>query len=389
MTHYDFDKIIPRRGTNSVKWDMAKEEDVIPMWVADMDFEVAPAIKDAVKKRADHGIFGYTKVPDAYFQSIADWFERRHNWKIDTSSILYTTGVVPALTCCIKALTRPNDKVLIQTPVYNMFYPCITNNGREMAESPLIYENNTYRIDWEDFEEKLSDSKVKIFILCNPHNPGGRVWTIEELSRIGRLCLKHGVIVVADEIHCELAMPEFTYTPMATVLPGAADNVVTCNSPSKAFNIAGLQIANVVCPSKAVRNKIDEALKRNNVSGVNPFGVLALQAAYNESGEWLDELNRYLDNNFKVLKDFLNTNFPQVGVTMLEGTYLVWLDMRQFHISSDELTKKLLHEGKVFVNSGTLYGKHTGEGFLRVNIACAHQTMLEGLNRMARVLRTL
>ena len=380
---YNFDEIIERRGTNSYKWDLMKEDEVIPMWVADMDFPTAPAIIEALQKRVAHGIFGYTLVPDSYYEAIINWFSRRHQWNIERDWILYTSGVVPALSCTLKAITMPGEKVLVQTPVYNCFFSSIKNNGCEVVENELRRVGNcTYEIDFEDFERKCADEKTTAFILCNPHNPAGRVWKKEELERMNDICMK----VIADEIHCELVMPGYHYTPFASISEACRDNSVTLNSPTKAFNIAGLQIANIICPDAALRRRIDRAININEVCDVNPFGVIALQAAYNEGEEWLDELNQYLWENYQALKDFFTTELPQVRVTRLEGTYLVWLDILGIELSSDEAYEQLMQDGKVFVNSGTLYGRKAGQGFLRVNIACPRKTLMQGLARIGRVL---
>ena len=383
---YNFDHTPQRRGTNCVKWDTAEAQGAIPMWVADMDFCVAKPITDALMHRVEHGVFGYTQVPDAYYDAIISWFQRRHDWHIQREWIQYTSGVVPALSVVVKALTQPGDKVLILTPVYNCFFSSIRNNGCETAESALVYEDGTYHVDFEDMERKAADPSVKLFILCNPHNPAGRVWTPEELRKMNEICLKHGVKVVADEIHCELVMPGYRFTPFASVSKECLDNAITCNSPSKSFNTAGLQIANIICNDAETRDRIDRAININEVCDVNPFGVEALMAAYNESEEWIDQLCLYLYENYNALCEFFKMKMPQLTVTKLEGTYLVWVDIRPLGISSDELTEKLLREGHVLVNSGTMYGREAGEGFIRINIACSRQQMMEALDRIASIL---
>lgn len=384
---YDFDKIIPRRGTNSVKWDVAKEDGVIPMWVADMDFQAAPCIRQALKERMDHGVFGYTLVPNSYYESIISWFDRRHQWHIERDWIIYTSGVVPAISAIIKALTEPGDKVLVQTPVYNCFFSSIRNNGCTTAENALVRKGNSYEIDFDDFEKQAADEKTKVFLLCNPHNPAGRVWTPEELSRMNDICLKHGVKVIADEIHCELVMPGYKFTPFAAVSKACQDNCITTNSPTKSFNIAGLQIANIITNNDTIKRKIDRAININEVCDVNPFGVIALQAAYNEGESWIDQLNLYLWENYKVLKDFFQEHLPKLKVLKLEGTYLVWIDISATGLKADELTNELLQHGKVMVNSGTMYGKTTGADYLRLNIAMPRSLMLEALQRIAQVLQ--
>ncbi len=377
---YNFDEIIPRRGTNCVKWDSMESDDVLPMWVADMDFHTAPAIVKALQQRVAHGIFGYTHVPDAYYEAVTNWFARRHQWQIQREWMIYIPGVVPALSAIIKALTVPGDKVLIQTPVYNCFFSSIRNNGCEIVTNPLLNANNTFTVNYEELEKKASDPKVKAMILCNPHNPAGRVWTREELTRIGEICIRHGVTVIADEIHCELVMPGHTYTPFASLSEEFLHHSVTCLSPSKAFNIAGLQIANIVCADAGMRAKIDKAVNINEVCDVNPFGVIGTIAAYNEGEEWLLQLLDYLHRNYIYMKTFCTEHLPQFPISTLEGTYLVWMDCRALHMPSEELEQVLTREAKLRLNAGTMYGAE-GEGFMRWNIACPQSVLSEGLKR--------
>ena len=375
---YNFDEIVQRRGTNSYKWDSADDADVLPMWVADMDFRTAPAIIEALQQRVAHGIFGYTRVPDAYYEAVINWFGRRHNWKIQKDWMIYTSGVVPALSAVIKALTQPGDKVLVQTPVYNCFFSSIRNNGCEIVSNPLVYKENTYVIDYEDLERKVADEKVKILLLCNPHNPAGRVWSKEELTRIGEICIRHGVWVVSDEIHCELVYTGYTYTPFASISEEFLHHSVTCISPSKSFNIAGLQIANIVSADEEVRRRIDKAININEVCDVNPFGVIATIAAYNEGEEWLLQLLDYLKGNYECMKTFCEVSLPNFPISRLEGTYLVWMDCRSLPYPSEELEEKLVKEEKLWLNAGTMYGAE-GEGFMRWNIACPRAVLLKGL----------
>ena len=382
---YDFDTIIPRRGTNSYKWDTPEEENVLPMWVADMDFRTAPAIVEALQRRVAHGIFGYTKVPETYYDAVVRWFESRHRWRIDPRWIIYTSGVVPALSAIIKALTVPGDKVIVQTPAYNCFYSSIRNDGCELSANNLIYRDGRYSIDFDDLEAKVADPKAKILLLCNPHNPVGRVWTPEELRHIGDICLRNGVFVVADEMHCELTYEGYDSTPFASLSKRFQQNSVTCVSPSKAFNLAGLQIANIIAADDDVRRRIDRAININEVCDVNPFGVIATIASYNEGGEWLDALRKYLRRNYEYLCHFFEQRLPQYPVLPLEGTYLVWIDCRALGIGSDAMTLRLQEEQKLMINSGTMYGPG-GEGFIRLNIACPRTLLVEGLERMARVL---
>ena len=387
MENYNFDEIVNRRGTNCVKWDVENEDGIIPMWVADMDFPAAPAIRKAVEARAKHGVYGYTIVPDSYYRAITSWFKRRHGWTIDKEWIIYTTGVIPAISAAIKALTMPGEQVLIQTPVYNCFFSSIKNQGCQILENPLKRNGNSYVVDWDDFERKCADEKTTVFLLCNPHNPSGRVWTKAELARMNEICLRHRVAVVSDEIHCELIMPGNKFTPFAAVNEDCKTNGVTLNSPTKNFNIAGLQIANIVCANPVWRRRIDRAINIFEVCDVNPFGPVALEAAYNNSENWMDELNEYLFANYQLLCDTFAKELPQYEVMRLEGTYLVWVDVRPSGLTSDEVTEKLLKEGKVQVNSGTMYGQTTGEGYVRINIACPRATLIEGLKRMVNVLK--
>lgn len=385
---YDFDKQIPRRGTDSYKWDSAKSGDVLPMWVADMDFHTAPAIVDALCRRVQHGIFGYTRVPDSYYKAITDWFARRHSWAINREWIIYTSGVVPAVSAIIKALTVPGDKVLVQTPVYNCFFSSIRNNGCEIVTSPLIHTDNTFTIDYDDLEKKVADPKMKVMLLCNPHNPVGRIWRREELIRIGKLCIRHEVTVVSDEIHCELVFPGHTYTPFASISDEFLRHSVTCISPSKAFNIAGLQIANIICADAFRRTQIDRAINDNEVCDVNPFGVIATQSAYNEGEEWLNQLIQYLHANYLYMQEFCREHLPNFPITLLEGTYLVWMDCRTLGIPSEDIEQQLVDKTGLWLNAGTMYGVE-GEGFMRWNIACPRATLMEGLKRFMDFIRNL
>lgn len=382
---YDFDEIVPRRGTNAIKWDMDTDPEVLPMWVADMDFRTAPAVAAALQRRVQHDIFGYATAPKAYYDAITGWFRRRHGWQIRPEWVLHTTGVIPALSAVIKALTQPGDKVLIQTPVYNHFFTSIHNSGCQAAESPLVYRDNTYTIDFDDLERKAADPAVKLMLLCNPHNPAGRVWTPAELHRIGELCLRHDVVVVADEIHCELVMPGFRYTPFASLSEEFARRSVTCASPSKAFNLAGVQVANIFAADAGLRERIARSLEINETGMISPFAIEALTAAYTDGAEWLDALNGYLWENYLFLRDYFARHLPQFPVLPLEGTYLVWADCRAAGLSSDTLTRRLLDEGRLHVNSGSMYGA-AGEGFIRLNIACPRKLLAEGLDRLKRVL---
>ena len=382
---YDFDKITDRRATNSYKWDSAPEG-VLPMWVADMDFRTAPAVIDALQKRVAHGIFGYTRVPDAYYDAVTSWFSRRHGWDIDREWIIYTSGVVPAVSAVIKALTVPGDKVIVQTPVYNCFFSSIRNNGCEIVSNPLRRTADTYGMDFDALERCAADPRAKVMLLCNPHNPAGRVWTPDELTRLGNICLRNGVTVVADEIHCELVYQGFRYTSFASLSDAFLHRSVTCVSPSKAFNIAGLQIANIVAFDNDLRRRIDKAININEVCDVNPFGVAATIAAYNEGEEWLCQLLDYLHGNYEAMAEFCRRELPEFPIARLEGTYLVWMDCSSLGMPSDALEHALLDDARLWLNAGTMYGAE-GEGYMRWNIACPRSVMLDGLNRFLNFVR--
>ena len=379
---YDFDEIIERRGTGCVKWDES-EEGVIPLWVADMDFAVAPAIQEAVRQRAEHPIYAYTLVGDDYYDAIISWFQRRHGWTIAREHILYTTGVVPAISCTLQALAMAGEKVVILSPDYNCFFSSIRNSGCEVSECVLQFSrsNNRFEIDWDDFEERCADEKATIFLLCNPHNPTGRVWHRDELQLMSDICRRHHVTIVSDEIHCELIMPGNAFVPMATV----DDDAIILNSSSKSFNTAGLQIANIICTDSEKRRRIERAININEVCDVNPFAPLALIAAYNDSEAWVDELNQYLWGNYTALCDFVTQHIPSWTVMPLEGTYLVWVKIKDCNDIAT-YSKDILEKAKVWVNPGTMYGPQSGEGYLRINIACPRSLLLEALSHIARVM---
>lgn len=381
---YDFSRPTERRGTDSYKWDSAPETDIIPLWVADMDFETFPGITEALQRRVAHGIFGYTRVPEAYYEAVCNWFGKRHGWHINREDIIYTSGVVPAVSAVIKALTLPGDQVIVQGPVYNCFFSSIRNNGCETVSNSLIYnkEELRYEIDFDDLERKLAHERARLMLICNPHNPGGRVWTRDELTRVAELCRKYGVRVVSDEIHCELTLYDNEYVPFGSLPDELSHGSITCCSPSKAFNTAGLQIANIVCRDAEVRNRIDRAININEVCDVNPFGVIALQAAYSDEGyEWLTQLRAYISSNYDLLRERFARELPKCKVMRMEGTYLAWIDCSELHISSDEIEEMLMHENKVWVNAGSMYGTE-GAAFIRINMACTSELLNEGITRI-------
>lgn len=383
---FDFDRVFERRGTDSVKWDLSKDSEVLAMWVADMDFKTAPAIIEALERRAKSGIFGYALPPEKFYEALIGWFKNRHGADIAREWLLYTTGVVPALSAIIRALTSPGDKVLIQEPVYNCFFSSIRNNGCEIVSSDLKILNGSYEMDFEDLERKLGDPKVKLFILCSPHNPSGRIWTKDELQRAGELCLRHKATLVSDEIHCDLLLGGRRHIPFLSLGGDIAKNSVTCASPSKSFNLAGLHVANIIAQDAELRGKIDRALNINEVCEISPFAIDAQIAAYARGAEWLDELLAYLEQNFKFLRNFLRDNLPNLSAMELESTYLPWIDCRKLGLKSEEFSKLLLDKAKLWINPGTLYGKN-GEGFVRINIACPRATLREGLERMKGALK--
>ena len=383
---YNFDELTERRNTGCVKWDSDNDPDMLPLWVADMDFQTAPSVKEAVMSRAATGIYGYVRVPDSYYEALTRWFDTRHGWHIDRDRVIYTSGVVPALSAIIKALVKPGEGVIIQTPAYNCFFSSVRNNHAIEIDNPLkrieTASGFTYEIDFEDLEAVASRPETRLLLLCNPQNPTGRVWTRAELEQVRDICRRNGVRVLSDEIHCELIHKGYEYIPYATIDPEA----VVCCSPSKAFNTAGLQTANIVCPDTETRDLIDRAINDNEVCDINPFGVVALEAAYNDGGEWLDALNNYLEDNYRYLRETLGSAFPQLRICDSQATYLAWIDTHHLGISSDNLDKLLRENGKVHINSGTMYA---GDGYMRINYACPRSRLAEALRRLAGILKTL
>ena len=382
---YNFDICPDRNGTESVKWDLYPG--TLPMWVADMDFSVAPEIKAALQKRLDHGVFGYELIPDHYFEVMGRWFAQRHGWEgIGRENIVPTTGVIAAYSAAIKAMTVPGDKVLVMTPCYNAFFPAIRNNKCEQLACPLAYDGKHFIVDWDLFEKMAADAKV--FLLCNPHNPVGRVWTREELLLMAEICRRNNVFVISDEIHCELTYPGHDYTPWATLPEEYVKYSVSCISPTKAFNIAGIQIANIFAADPAILAKMDRAINDNECCDVNVFGVAALQAAYGAGGPWLDALRNYLHHNARTVCCFLEDELPQISCPPLEGTYLMWLDCRWAlkpgeppEGFSERLANHLREKHGLVLSTGTIYGA-AGEGFERLNIACPRTRLLEGLDKL-------
>ena len=390
MTFYDFDNLAPdRRSTASYKWDSADRADVIPLWVADMDFRTAPAIIDALRRRVEHGVFGYVRVPDEYYDALTRWFATRHGWHFTREEVIYTSGVVPAISATIKALCKPGSGVVVQTPVYNCFFSSIRNNGCRIVENPLVRKEIdahrfTYEMDLRGLEEIIAQPENKTLLLCNPHNPAGRCWTFDELEALAELCRRYSVTVISDEIHCELTLGQREFVPYATV-PSATEYVV-CNSPSKAFNTAGLQIANIISPNPDTRSAIDRAININEVCDVNPFGVVGLIAAYNEGAPWLAQLCDYIRGNYFAFRDFMEAELPQLPYTALEATYLAWIDIRPTGRKGEEIEHELKEHHGVWVNAGGMYGC---DDYIRVNLACPKARLIEGLARMARGIKEM
>jgi len=383
---YNFDEVIPRRNSHSYKWDTAENEEIIPMWVADMDFRTAQPIIDALNKRVQHGIFGYTKVPSIYFDAVTSWFSRRHNFQFSKEWLLFTTGVVPALSAVIKALTQAGDQVIVQGPVYNCFFSSIRNNDCQVVSNDLVCQDGEYHIDFDDLEEKAKDPKAKLLLLCSPHNPVGRVWTKEELTRIGEICIQNEVLVVSDEIHCDLVYPGHKHIPFASISEEFLHHSITCSSPSKAFNLAGLQVANILAADETLRAKIDKALNINEVCEISPFAVEALIAAYTKGEAWLEQVKKYLWENHVLLRDYFSKYLPQLKVLPLEATYLVWIDCSALALRSEDLANSLFEKENLWINEGVIYG-NAGENFIRINIACPRELLMKGLSKIKDTLR--
>jgi cysteine-S-conjugate beta-lyase len=383
---FDFDEQINRLNTDSVKWNGIKmiygTEDILPMWVADMDFASPYQIKEALMKRVEHGIFGYG-VPSSEINTVVKhWVKRRYKWDIKEEWLIPSSGVVTSIAFAIQALTEKGDKVLIQTPVYYPFYSMIENNGRKIVKNPLVLKNDKYEIDFNDFEDKLK-SGVKLFILCSPHNPVGRVWTRKELEKMGELCERYGVYIVSDEIHADIIYEPNVHTPMASLNRYWENNSITCIAPSKTFNIPGLQASVMIIPSSEIREKVRTVQGTIGFHGLNIFGNVAMEAAYKYGEEWLEALLPYLQKNRDALIQFIREEIPELNVVAPEGTYLVWIDCRKLGLSDDEIKERLIHRGKLGLEPGVKYGTE-GAGFVRMNIGCTYKTLQDGLKRLKR-----
>lgn len=387
---YNFDEIINRENTDSVKYDLRKvifeKEDVIPMWVADMDFKTPDFIINAIKERLNHEVFGYSFRSKSYFESIINWLKRRHQWEVKEEWMSFSPGIVPAINMAVMAYTKPGDKIIVQTPVYFPFFSAIVNNDRVQVENPLQLKNDRYCIDFEDLEEKLKEAKM--IILSNPHNPGGSVWTKDELKRLGDLCVKNNVIILSDEIHADLVFKNIKYTPLASISKEIDEITVTFIAPSKTFNMAALATSSLICSNKELKEKYDKVLDTIHIGMGNVFGAVASEAAYNLGDEWLDQLMEYLSGNLDYLDHYLKENIPQIKMIRPEGTYLVWLDCSELKMTDEELKNFMIQKAGLGLNAGTMFGTG-GEGFMRINVACPKQTITDALARLENAVNKL
>lgn len=374
-----FDEEINRRGTQSYKWDVAENE--LPMWVADMDFQTAPEIIDALKRRVEHGIFGYSIVPDEWYEVYMEWWSRRHQFEIEKEWLIFCTGVVPAISSTVRKLTYPAENVIVITPAYNIFFNSIYNNGRNIVECELKYEQGRYELDYENLEEKCSDPQSTLLILCNPHNPTGIIWTKEQLARIGEICARNNVTVLSDEIHCDLTLPGVEYTPFATASPICEQISVTCIAPTKTFNIAGLQSAAVCIPNEVLRHKVWRALNTDEVAEGNAFAADVAIAAFKYGEKWLNELREYLAQNRLFAEKYINENIKVLHAVKGQATYLLWIDCKKIDMSSDKLAEKIREKTGLYLSEGCEY-RGDGKDFLRMNLACPMSRLEDGLNRL-------
>ena len=385
MVTYDFDEVIDRRNTDCLKYDFAvqrgRPKDVLPFWVADMDFSIAQEIEDALVKRCQHGIFGYSEATDGYFAALQNWYLKHFNWQVQRPWLIKTPGVVFALAMAVKAFTEPGDGVLVQQPVYYPFTEVIRDNDREVVNAPLALVNGHYEIDFADLEQKLANPKVKLMFLCSPHNPVGRVWTKEELLKVGDLCLKYNVITVSDEIHSDFVWDDNVHTPFATLGEEYQQNCIVCTAPSKTFNLAGLQVSNIFIPNQKLRRAFRKQIDAAGYSQLNTLGLVACQAAYAYGEEWLTQVKAYIRSNITFVDDYLKQNLPQIKMLPIEGTYLVWLDCSALGMTADEREQWLWHEAKLWLDGGGIFGKE-GEAFERINVACPRATLLQGLEQL-------
>ncbi len=384
MSKFNFDEKVDRRGTFSYKWDSLSVPDMLPLWVADMDFKVAPPIYVAVNRCAQHGVFGYAVENDDYYNAIISFNKRHYGVDLKREWIMPVPGIVPALTAILQALTQPGDEVILQSPAYNCFFSCIRNSGLVPSENSLSYKDGRFSIDFEDLERRAASPKARVLLVCNPHNPSGRLWHLDELKRLCEIAQKHNLIVISDEIHCDIRPNGSTFHAFSTVDESYNENLITLGAPSKTFNIAGLKSAHVICRNKDYRYRIDRQININEICDVNVFGVAATIAAYTQCDDWLYELNDYIQDNYKILKEFFTENYPQIRVADLESTYLAWVDCSSLKLSGEKIKNRLIKEGKLYINDGEMYHSPQ-ESFIRINLACTRATLLDALNRFKKV----
>lgn len=383
---YSFDHVIERRGTNSLKWNVAENE--LPMWVADMDFQTAPEIVEAIQQRANQGCFGYMDVPKQWYQAYVDWWERRHHYTMQREWLLFCTGVVPAISSIVRKLTTPAEKVLVQTPVYNIFFNSIVNNGRQVIENRLLYDGMNYQIDFDELEKQLSDPQTTLMILCNPHNPIGKIWDRDTLARIGQLCMENHVVVISDEIHCDLTDPGVSYIPFASVSDVCRDNSITCIAPTKTFNLAGLQTSAISIPNKVLRHKVWRGINTDEVAEPNTFAVDAAIAAFTKGEQWLDELREYIYENKQYAMEYVKRDIPEIWITPSTATYLLWIDCSQVSDDAIALAKSIRKNTGLYLSAGSRFSGN-GESFLRMNIACPRTLLQDGMQRLKEGIRLI
>ena len=387
---FDFDKVIDRKNTNCAKFDMAAEmgypEDVLPLWVADMDFAAPDCVQTALRKAIDHGIYGYSFLGEDFYAAIESWFRDRFSWQIQRDWHFVTPGVVFALSAAVRAATQPGDAVMVNSPVYPPFYRVVESNDRKLIDSPLVYKNGKFAMDFADIERKIEENKVKMLILCSPHNPVCRVWTKEELKTLGAICKKYGVIVVSDEIHCDFAFPEHPHTPLPLACPELAEQSVVCTAPSKSFNLAGLQMSNIFIPGKELREKFKKQLEIVCYTEPNRLSAIACTAAYAEGGPWLDACKAYMRENLNFVRSFLAEKLPAIKLVEPEGTYFAWLDCSGLGMTAEELDKIIIHKAKLWLDTGSFFGKNAA-GFQRVVLACPKATVQEAMERLHAALQ--
>lgn len=390
MAIYNFDEIVDRHNTNSLKYDFAVErgypEDVLPLWVADMDFPAPRPVLDALHTAVEHGVFGYSEVKEEYYLAVSRWFKKHFGWETRPEWLVKTPGVVFALAMAVQALTEKGDSILIQTPVYYPFYSVVRDNDRKLVENELIYRNGRYDIDFEDFEEKIREEHVKVFILCSPHNPIGRVWTVGELQRMGEICATYGVFVISDEIHCDFAFPGHPHTVFLRACPGLSERSIICTSPGKSFNLAGLQVSNIWIPNSDVRKSFLRVMDRSGYSQLNKMGLVATRTAYESGEEWLLQCKKYLRGNLDYIRDFLQKRIPEIRLVEPEGTYFAWLDCSGLGLTREELNNLVIQKARLWLDAGHIFGENA-DMFQRVVLACSRRTLEQAMNRLEQAVR--